>query len=58
MKLKVLYKIFTTNNVSNMNYYEDINPEDLSLSTSFDFFILGLIIGAVLVVYLLRNNTN
>ncbi len=41
-----------------MNYYDDINPEELSLSTNFDFFILGLIIGAVLVVYLLRNNTN
>ena len=58
MKLMVLYLTSITNNASNMNYYDDINPEELSLSTSFDFFILGLIIGAIIVVYLLRDNTN
>ena len=41
-----------------MNYYEDINPNELASNQSLDFFILGLIIGAVIVIYLLRNNTN
>ena len=41
-----------------MNYYDDVNPDELALSTSFDLFILGLVIGAVLMAYLLRNNTN
>ncbi len=41
-----------------MNYYNDINPSELASSTNFDFFILGLVIGAVLIAYLLRNNTN
>ena len=40
-----------------MNYY-NVNPDELASSTSFDFFILGLVIGAVLIAYLLRNNTN
>ena len=41
-----------------MNYYDDINPNELASSNNFDFFILGLVIGAVLIAYLLRNNTN
>ena len=41
-----------------MNYYDDVNPDELALSMSFDLFIIGLIIGAVLIAYLLRNNTN
>jgi len=41
-----------------MNYYDDINPDELASSASFDFFILGLVIGAVIIAYLLRNNTN
>jgi hypothetical protein len=39
-------------------YYDDINPDELATSTSFDFFILGLVIGAALIAYLLRNNSN
>ena len=41
-----------------MNYYDDVNPDELALSTSFDLFIIGLLIGAALIAYLLRNNTN
>tara|TARA_R100000742_G_C4230366_1_gene52082 strand:+ start:544 stop:669 length:126 start_codon:yes stop_codon:yes gene_type:complete len=41
-----------------MNYYDDINPEELALTPTLDFFILGFIIGALLMVYLLKNNTN
>jgi hypothetical protein len=41
-----------------MNYYDDINPNELASSSNFDFFILGLVIGAILIAYLLRNNTN
>ena len=41
-----------------MNYYDDINPYELVSSTNFDFFILGLVIGAVLIAYLLKDNTN
>ena len=29
-----------------MNYYDDINPNELASSSNFDFFILGLVIGA------------
>ena len=41
-----------------MNYYDDINPEELTSIPTFDFFILGFVIGALLMVYLLKNNTN
>ena len=41
-----------------MNYYDDINPNELASTSNLDFFILGLVIGALLIAYLLRNNTN
>jgi|OM-RGC.v1.039164281 hypothetical protein len=41
-----------------MNYYDDINPDELASSTNFDFFMLGLVIGVVLIAYLLKDNTN
>mgnify|MGYP000560117742 CR=1 FL=1 len=53
-----IYQMLLQQIIFNMNYYDDINPNELASSTSFDFFILGLVIGAVLIAYLLRNNTN
>jgi len=41
-----------------MNYYDDINPNELASNSNFDFFILGLVIGAILIAYLIKNNTN
>ena len=51
-------KLDRLDKIVSMNYYDDVNPDELASSTSFDFFILGLVIGAVLIAYLLRNNTN